>query len=297
MVGQPTGGGLNQSPQGPGVVESSDVEITLLGTGSPLPSADRAGPATLVRAGGATMLFDCGRGVVMRLAAAGVLPIGLSAVLLTHLHSDHITDLNDIVTTHWVMAPGPTPLRVIGPPGTQGVVDGVMAMLASDQEYRLAHHADLTQRPLIDVTEVEPGAEFELADVALSVHRTDHRPVTPTVGYRIAHDGKVAAIAGDTVPCTGLDEMCRDADLYVQTVIRSELVQAIPNARLQDILDYHSSVEQAAQTAARAGVKTLVLTHYVPPMQPGDEEAWKALAAAHFSGTIVLGDDLTVAKA
>ena len=104
MVGQPTGGGLNQSRQGQGVVESSDVEITLLGTGSPLPSADRAGPATLVRAGGATMLFDCGRGVVMRLAAAGVLPIGLSAVLLTHLHSDHITDLNDLVTTHWVMA-------------------------------------------------------------------------------------------------------------------------------------------------------------------------------------------------
>ena len=64
--------------------------------------------------------------------------------MLTHLHSDHITDLNDIVTTHWVMAPGPTPLKVIGPPGTQGVVDGVMAMLASDQEYRLAHHADLT---------------------------------------------------------------------------------------------------------------------------------------------------------
>src|SRR3984957_3483617 len=149
MVGQPTGGGLNQSPQGPGIVESSDVEITLLGTGSPLPSADRAGPATLVRAGGATMLFDCGRGVVMRLAAAGVLPIGLSAVLLTHLHSDHITDLNDIVTTHWVMSPGPTALRVVGPPGTRKVVDAVLAMLALDQKYRLAHHESLNEGPLV----------------------------------------------------------------------------------------------------------------------------------------------------
>ena len=65
--------------------------------------------------------------------------------------------------------------------------------------------------------------------------------------------------------------------------------RAIPNARLQDILDYHSTVEQAAQTATRAGVKTLVLTHYVPPMAKGDEEAWRALAAAHFSGPIVLG--------
>jgi ribonuclease Z len=273
------------------------MEVTLLGTGSPLPSADRAGPSTLVRAGGATLLFDCGRGVVLRLTAAGVLPIGLSAVLLTHLHSDHITDLGDIVTTRWVMSPESNPLRVVGPPGTQRVVDGLLAMLALDQEYRLAHHDNLTQGPVVEVQEVEPGDTFEVADVTVSVHRTDHRPVSPTVGYRLLHEGKVAAIAGDTVPCPELDDLCRDADLYVQTVIRADLVQAIPNARLQDILDYHATVEQAAQTATRAGVKTLVLTHYVPPLQPGDEEAWRSLAAAHFTGTIVLGDDLTVAKA
>jgi ribonuclease Z len=273
------------------------MDITLLGTGSPLPSPDRAGPATLLRAGSVTLLFDCGRAVVMRLAAAGVLPIGLSAVLLTHLHSDHISDLNDIVTTHWVMSPAPVPLRVVGPVGTRQVVDGLMAMLALDQGYRLAHHADLTSGPLVDVTEVEPGATFKVGDVAVSVHRTDHRPVTPTVGYRVEYEGKVAAIAGDTVPCDELTEMCRGADLYVQTVIRADLVALIPNPRLQDILDYHSSVEQAAQTATAAGVKTLVMTHYVPPMAPADAGAWKALAAAHFSGDIVLGDDLTVVHA
>jgi ribonuclease Z len=80
-------------------------------------------------------------------------------------------------------------------------------------------------------------------------------------------------------------------------VIREDLVRAIPAARLQDILDYHSSVEQAARTAARAGVRTLVLTHYVPPLQPGQEDEWRALAAAHFDGEIVLGDDLTTATA
>ncbi len=273
------------------------VSITLLGTGSPLPSPDRAGPSTLVRAGDATLLVDCGRGVVLRLTAAGVLPVGLTAVLLTHLHSDHITDLNDIVTTHWVMSPAPLPLRVVGPPGTRAVVDGVLAMLASDQRYRLDHHDDLNQGPDVDVTEVEPGDRLELGGATVVVHATDHRPVTPTVGYRIEHDGAVAALAGDTVPCTGLDELCAGADLYVQTVIRADLVRAIPAARLQDILDYHSTVEQAAQTAARAGVRTLVLTHYVPPLQPGQEDEWRALAAAHFDGEIVLGDDLTTATA
>jgi len=231
------------------------------------------------------------------MAAAGVLPIGLSAVLLTHLHSDHITDLNDIVTTHWVMSAAPVTLRVIGPPGTRRVVDGLLEMLALDQRYRIEHHADLNDPPTVEVTEVEPGTVLELADASVMVHQTDHRPAAPTVGYRVEHGGAVAALAGDTVPCPGLDAMCSGADLYVQTVIRADLVRSIPNPRLQDILDYHSTVEQAAQTAARSGVGTLVLTHYVPPLVPGDEEQWRALAAAHFTGPIVLGSDLTTISA
>ena len=267
--------------------------MTLLGTGSPLPSPDRAGPATLVRAGDANILVDCGRGVVMRLAAAGLVPAGLSAVLLTHLHSDHITDLNDIVTSHWLMAPAGRTLPVIGPPGAVRVVDAVLEMLALDQDYRIRHHADLDQPPAVDTIEVEPGTEISVAGVAIKVYETDHRPVAPTVGYRLERGGRAVALAGDTVPCPGLDEMCRDADIYVQTVIRADLVRAIPNPRLQDIIDYHSTVEQAGQTAARAGVGTLVLTHCVPPVAPGAEDEWRSLAAAHFDGSIVLGPDLT----
>jgi ribonuclease Z len=233
----------------------------------------------------------------MRLTAAGVFPVGLSAVLLTHLHSDHITDLNDIITSHWVMSPGPVALRVIGPPGTQRVVDGVLAMLDLDTRYRIDHHATLNDPPEVDVTEVEPGAVLELADATVTVYETDHRPVAPTVGYRVEHDGATAALAGDTVPCSGLDALCAGADIYVQTVIRADLVRAIPNPRLQDILDYHSTVEQAAQTAARAGVATLVLTHYVPPMVAGSEEQWRALAAAHFNGPVILGPDMTTVSA
>jgi ribonuclease Z len=116
--------------------------------------------------------------------------------------------------------------------------------------------------------------------------------VEPTVAYRV-DDGCTVVLGGDGVPCTGLDELCRDADAYVQTVIRDDLVRMIPNARIQDILDYHSTVEQAAETATRAGVRTLVLTHYVPSMQPGQEDDWRSRAAAHFAGEIVLGDDLT----
>jgi ribonuclease Z len=271
----------------------SATRVTLLGTGSPLPTAQHAGPATLVQAGSAVLLVDCGRAVVMRLVAAGVLPAGLSAVLLTHLHSDHITDLNDVITTHWVMTSEPTPLRVIGPPGTRRVVDGILAMLAQDQGYRQAHHADLRHPMSVAVTEVRPGATVSAGGVRVVVGATDHRPVAPTVGYRIEYAGTAVTLGGDGVPCAGLDQLCAGADVYVQTVLRADLIGLVRSARLREILTYHSTIEQAAQTAERAGVKTFLPTHFLPAIAPGDEDTWRELAAAHFSGEIVIGGDLT----
>jgi ribonuclease Z len=252
-----------------------------------------------VQAGNLNLLFDTGRAVVMRMAAAGLMPPMLSRVLFTHLHSDHTTDFNDIVTTRWALSPVPMPLPITGPVGTQTFVDRTLAMLTDDIGWRMAHHDDLNWQPECDVTEVSDGEAFadDAAGVRVTCAPTEHKPVHPTVGYRIEHEGKAVVVAGDTIPCEGLDRLCAGADVYIQTVIRADLVAAIPAPRLQDILDYHSSVEQAADTAARAGAKTLVLTHPVPPPAPGTEDEWIAIAAQTFDGTIVLAHDLLTIEA
>ena len=273
---------------------SAPITVTLLGTGSPLPDPNRAGPSTLVTtADGTHLLVDAGRGVMMRLSGAGVAAGQVAAVLLTHLHSDHITDLGDVITTRWVTTFTRTPLTIVGPEGTAAVVRDLLASLGPDVCYRLAHHDDLDHEPPVSVVEVADGAvPLDLPGTTVTCAPTDHRPVHPTVGYRFEHGGASVVLAGDTVPCDGLDRLAAVADALVHTVVRADIVQAIGVPRMVDILDYHSSVEQAAETATRAGVDTLILTHYVPAFPPGGGDDWRALAAEHFAGRVEVGDDL-----
>ena len=271
------------------------LTVTLLGTGSPIPDPHRAGPSTLVSAGDSHYLVDAGRGVLMRMAAVGVGAPNLRAVLLTHLHSDHITDLADVITSRWVMTLQPDPLTIVGPVGTQGVVDALLASLEPDIGYRMAHHDDLDHPPPVEVIEVTAGPVALPGDGAVTItcDQTDHKPVEPSVGYRFDHDGASVVAAGDTVPCDGLDRLCAGAGALVHTVIRKDVIAQLPMQRIRDTLDYHSSPEEAARTATRGGVGTLILTHYVPAIPPGDPgDEWRALAAAHFDGAIEIGDDL-----
>jgi ribonuclease Z len=268
------------------------MQVIILGSGSPLPDPTRAGPSTLVRTEAGDLLFDCGRGVLMRAAAAGSGAGMIRALFLTHLHSDHISDLNDIFTTRWVLSFVPSPLNVVGPVGTTALLEATEKMLELDIGYRLAHHDDLVWPPAATVTEVERGVVFEDGAVGVTAALTDHAPVRPSVGYRIDEEGRSVVVAGDTVPCEGLDELCAGADVLVHTVVRRDLIEQIGVPRLLDVLDYHSSVPDAAQTAARNGVRTLVLTHPVPAPAPGTEQEWLDQAKAHFTGEVLLATDL-----
>ena len=104
----------------------------------------------------------------MRLTAAGVAPQAISAVLLTHMHSDHITDLNDVITSHWVMNATPVTLKIYGPQGAKALVEATLAMLAFDIKYRIDHHADLNTPPQVETTELSPGDVFKVGACVIS---------------------------------------------------------------------------------------------------------------------------------
>src|SRR6185369_4163849 len=106
--------------------------------------------------------------------------------------------------------------------------------------YRIAHHADLTDAPAVEVEEHVEGLVWNHDCVRITVAPTDHRPVEPTIAFRLTYGGASVVLAGDTVPCDSLDELAEGAGALVHTVIRKDIVATIPQQRLVDICDYHS---------------------------------------------------------
>ena len=232
------------------------MEIVLTGTGSPIPDPNRAGPSTLIKVGELEhLLIDAGRGVVMRMAGAGSFPPLLSGVLVTHLHSDHLTDLNDVITTHWVMSPGPRELKIFGPP--RGSLDLLTCtLLRSSPTWATGSLITMTwtiarrwRSPRSNPVMSSSWAPRQRERLRNDPCARAPRP-SGTGSNTTARSPRLRATPS---PCDGLGALVADADAYVQTVIRDDLVKLVPNERMQDILDYHSSVEQAAQTASRWG--------------------------------------------
>src|SRR5947209_1637799 len=101
---------------------SDGIKVTLLGTGTPFPNAERFGSAILVQVAGKKLLFDCGRGVVIRLTQAGVNPKEIDGLFLTHLHSDHVVGIPDLLLSGWFLGRDRS-LPTWGPPGTRSIAD------------------------------------------------------------------------------------------------------------------------------------------------------------------------------
>ncbi len=286
------------------------MEVVLLGTGSPLPSADRCGAGQAVLAGDNRLLVDCGWGAARRLFAAGIPPPLVDTACFTHMHSDHITDVPDFLIMRWT-AGARRPLTVYGPEGTQRMIDGFLAALQDDIKFRFAHHGDKLSKDGITVhvkefaATPEPSRVAEIDGMTIEAFEVDHRPVEPAVGFRITRNGRTLVLSGDTNTCASLTRGARDADVFVCEALNSKLMTAFRqrlsdagNAHgagmIDDVPDYHITTLDAAKTAKEAGVKHLVLSHVIPPI-PNEGPIVDAFVAGMkeiYDGPITVGRDL-----
>jgi ribonuclease Z len=294
------------------ILQSPDLHVVLCGTGSPLPDPDRAGACTAVLAGGEFVLVDVGPGSWETVDLAN-LPTGqLTAVLLTHFHSDHIGDLGEAMTQSWI-AGRARMLDVYGPPGTSQVVNGFTQAYAADAEYRHAHHGDeylpetaaaaiAHDVPLADAPDAE-ALVFDRNGLRVTMFRVQHDPATPAVGYRFDFRGRSVVVSGDTVKSANLLAHARGADLLIHEALQPDIVRRVAEIAdrlgktriaklLRDTLKYHTSPVEAAEIARDAGVKTLVFTHEVPP--PSNFIARRLFVAGVsdvFAGKVIVGED------
>jgi len=294
------------------ILQSPDLHVVLCGTGSPLPDAERAGACTAVLAGGEFVLVDTGPGSWETVALAG-LPTGdLSAVLLTHFHSDHIGDLGEAITQSWI-AGRQRPLDVFGPAGTSRVVDGFAQAYAADAQYRNVHHGE-QYLPAAGAHAV--GHDVALSDAAdadalvfdrnglrVTMFRVHHDPVVPAVGYRFDYGGRSVVVSGDTAKNANLAAHAKSADLLIHEALLPEMMERVARvaerndrqrlAKLaRDTMSYHTTPVEAAEIARDAGVATLVFTHEVPgPRNLILRRMFLAGVPEVFSGEVILGED------
>lgn len=260
------------------------LRVALCGTSAPLPSPDRAKACVAVMAGGKMYIVDSGPESTKNLMMWGV-PLGqVAGVFLTHFHSDHIGDLGELNLQTWVGG-RPAPLAVYGGPGVDQVVAGFNAAYAQDDVYRIAHHTAEILSPaaarMVAHTVAMPAEGPRTAVVLddgqmkITAIETNHAPVSPAYAYRFDYRGRSVVVTGDTTADPRLAAGARGADIMVSEAMNREMVRTLEaNARatgrdriahiMADIQSYHISPTEAAEVANKAGVKLLVLYHYIP---------------------------------
>lgn len=271
------------------------LHMVLCGAGGPMPAPRASGPCVAVIAGDQLFVVDAGTDGVRNLGRMNIPVARIKGVLLTHFHSDHIDGLGEIGTMRWAAGDHTTPLPVHGPRGVERVVAGFNTAYGQDFNYRHDHHGD-TVAPMsgagLTPVPFEPPAMSELHVVQdedglkIEALAVEHLPVSPTVGYRFTYKGRTLLITGDTIKSDNIQRFSQDIDLLVHEALAPNLVMMMNSAAKSignpimekitfDILDYHASPVQAAETARDANVGHLVYYHIVPPMLlPGQEALW-----------------------
>ena len=277
-----------------------DFTVTLLGSGIPIPTPDRFGPATLVRAGGQALLFDAGRGATIRLFQLRLPLREVGPLFLTHLHSDHTIGIPDLWLSGWLGGPWArrtTPFRVIGPTGTKELMDNLERAYAADIKIRMADEKYPAEGVRVVTQEfAADGVVHDKGGVRVTAFEVDHGDlIKPAYGYRVDYDGRSVVISGDTRFSPNVVKYGTGADLLIHEVaaVRPEL---LAEPAVQRVMAHHSSPQQAGRVFRLARPRLAVYTHLVLLDRPGvpalsvDELVRQTRES--YDGPLVVGADL-----
>ena len=276
------------------------IPVTLLGAGTPPPFLSRFGAATLVQAGGQTLLFDCGRGTTQRLWQKRV-PLGaVDHLFLTHLHSDHVVGIPDLWLTGWLTSPfgrRPGPFNVYGPAGTAAMMANLEEAFAWDVATRLEDQKLPEQGVAVAATEIAEGVVYDRDGVTVTAFEVDHGDlIQPAFGFRVDYDDRSVVISGDTRYSENLVRHAQGADLLIHSVaaIRQELLDSAVS--WQRIMDHHSEPEDAGRVFAQVRPRMAAYTHVVRltygTIPPVGEDEMVARTRTVYDGPLTMGKDL-----
>ena len=274
-------------------VSAEVIQVTLLGTGTPEPSPDRFGPATLVEVGGEKLLFDAGRGVTVRLAQAKVSITDLT-VFLTHLHSDHVNGLTDLWLSSY-LAPKfmGAPFKIYGPKGIDELTAGIKMTSQPDLDIRAIERARWGQPDIssvdFDVTEVnKEGVVFEKGGIKVSAIKVIHAEGNG-YGYRVDYKGKSVVISGDTYFSENLMKKSQGADLIIHEVMAAN-DEMMKDPLIKGVLEVHTTPEQAGVLFSKVQAKLAVYTHIL--LFGVSEKDLVTETRKTYSGPLKVGQDL-----
>jgi len=270
------------------------MRVTLLGTGCPVAHPRRGGAAALVETDQARVLVDCGSMVAQRLVAAGRPGATLDALLVSHLHSDHLVDFYQLVVSSWHQGRA-APWTVHCPEPVIPVIEATMEAWRGERDLRVAFEKRPSATGLgVRCEALAPGRRITVGDLEVEPVLVEHAPVEPAYGFVFRAGGKTAVLSGDTTVCEALVEAGQGADLLVHEVFLHREMPPVPGRRSAEtvaaVASYHTLSGEVGGVAARMGAKALALTHFVPPEFDG--AALLAEVAETFAGPVFVGEDL-----
>ncbi|MEO5594654.1 MAG: MBL fold metallo-hydrolase [Chitinophagaceae bacterium] len=266
------------------------IKVTLLGTGTPPPLMERFGPSILVEAGSETLLFDAGRGCLQRLRQINRTYEKISALFLTHLHSDHIVGLPDLWLTGWLISERRKPLNVFGPAGTNDMLMHLQKAFAFDIKLRIENDKQVKEGSKLLGKEIQQGTIYQKGGVKVTAFNVDHYDNIPAFGYRIDYNGHSVVLSGDTRYSENLIKFAKGTDVLVHEVVVAPDTMSKSNPRY-NIFMQHTTPEQVAKVFNEVKPKLGVYSHISKLYGQVEEDIMRRTKATYL-GPLIMGEDL-----